>query len=87
MRRLQPAGLRGVAIDRQRTRDLEHLVAAARYAFEQTPAALFSEAGATALVYGPGDIAQAHTAGEWVALAELAEAATTYRRLLGQPRD
>lgn len=52
-----------------------------------TEAALFSEAGATALVYGPGDIAQAHTAGEWVALAELAEAATTYRRLLGQPRD
>ena len=47
-----------------------------------TEAALFSEAGATALVYGPGDIAQAHTAGEWVALAELAAAASSYRRLL-----
>ena len=47
-----------------------------------TEAALFSAAGATALVYGPGDIAQAHTAGEWVALAELATAITDYRRIL-----
>ncbi len=46
-----------------------------------TEAALFSAAGATALVFGPGDIAQAHTAGEWVALAELAEAADVYRRM------
>ena len=47
-----------------------------------TEAALFSEAGATALVFGPGDIAQAHTAGEWVALAALAAAAADYRRIL-----
>jgi acetylornithine deacetylase len=47
-----------------------------------TEAALFSEAGAAALVYGPGDIAQAHTAGEWVALSDLVEAAGTYLRLL-----
>ena len=47
-----------------------------------TEAALFSAAGMTALVYGPGDIAQAHTAGEWVALAELATAAADYRRIL-----
>jgi acetylornithine deacetylase len=33
-----------------------------------TEAALFSAAGYTAFVYGPGDIAQAHTADEWVAL-------------------
>jgi len=46
-----------------------------------TEAALFSAAGATALVFGPGDIAQAHTAGEWVALAELAGAADVYRRM------
>lgn len=46
-----------------------------------TEAALFSAAGATALVFGPGDIAQAHTAGEWVALAELAAAAEVYRRM------
>jgi acetylornithine deacetylase len=48
-----------------------------------TEAALFSAAGLTALVYGPGHIEQAHTADEWVALEELVSAATTYRRLLG----
>lgn len=47
-----------------------------------TEAALFSAAGATALVYGPGDIAQAHTAGEWVALADLRTALTDYHRIL-----
>jgi acetylornithine deacetylase len=47
-----------------------------------TEAALFSEAGLPALVYGPGDIAQAHTAGEWVRLAELAEAHAAYARIL-----
>lgn len=36
-----------------------------------TEASLFSQAGYTALVYGPGDIAQAHTADEWVELAQL----------------
>jgi acetylornithine deacetylase len=36
-----------------------------------TEASLFSQAGYTTLVFGPGDIAQAHTADEWVALAEL----------------
>jgi acetylornithine deacetylase len=48
-----------------------------------TEASLFSAAGLTALVYGPGDIAQAHTADEWVALDQLASAASTYERLLG----
>lgn len=47
-----------------------------------TEAALFSEAGSTALVFGPGSIAEAHTAGEYVALADLAAAAAHYRRLL-----
>jgi len=47
-----------------------------------TEASLFSAAGLTALVYGPGDIAQAHTADEWVALDQLAAAASTYQRLL-----
>lgn len=36
-----------------------------------TEASLFSAAGLTAFVYGPGDIAQAHTADEWVALDQL----------------
>ena len=47
-----------------------------------TEAALFSEAGLDAIVYGPGDIAQAHTAGEWVALADLATALEAYDRIL-----
>ncbi|MFC0677848.1 acetylornithine deacetylase [Lysobacter korlensis] len=47
-----------------------------------TEASLFSAAGLTAIVYGPGDIAQAHTADEWVPLDQLATAAETYRRLL-----
>jgi acetylornithine deacetylase len=47
-----------------------------------TEAALFSAAGLTALVYGPGDIAQAHAADEWVSLQQLELAATTYRCLM-----
>lgn len=48
-----------------------------------TEASLFSAAGLTSLVYGPGDIAQAHSADEWVALEQLATVASTYRRLMG----
>ena len=43
-----------------------------------TDVALFSKADCTTFVYGPGDIAQAHSADEWVALAELETAAHTY---------
>jgi acetylornithine deacetylase len=48
-----------------------------------TEASLFSAAGLTAIVYGPGDIAQAHAADEWVALDQLAAVAQTHQRLLG----
>lgn len=47
-----------------------------------TEASLFSQAGMTALVYGPGDIAQAHTADEWVALSQLATYAGSIHRML-----
>ncbi|MBZ5710425.1 acetylornithine deacetylase [Nannocystis pusilla] len=47
-----------------------------------TEAALFSAAGRDVLVYGPGSIDQAHTAGEYVPLADLVEAATRYRAIL-----
>ncbi|MFP7721842.1 acetylornithine deacetylase [Lysobacter sp. A3-1-A15] len=47
-----------------------------------TEASLFSAAGLTALVYGPGDIAQAHTADEWVALEQLERYAHSFRRIL-----
>ncbi len=45
-------------------------------------ASLFSEAGLPSLVFGPGDIAQAHRPDEAVPLAELESAAATYARLL-----
>ena len=47
-----------------------------------TEASLFSQAGYTAIVYGPGDIAQAHSADEWVALDELARYAATVHRMI-----
>lgn len=47
-----------------------------------TEAALFSKAGFTSFVYGPGDIAQAHTADEWVALDQLAHYAQTIHRIV-----
>ena len=50
-----------------------------------TEAALFSQAGLTALVYGPGDIARAHSTDEWVSLQQLADVAATYQRLLSAP--
>jgi acetylornithine deacetylase len=49
-----------------------------------TEAALFSAAGYTAFVYGPGDIAQAHTADEWVALEQLQHYADTIHRLVAR---
>ena len=47
-----------------------------------TEAALFSAAGYTAFVYGPGDIAQAHSADEWVALDQLQHYARTIYRIV-----
>lgn len=47
-----------------------------------TEAALFSQAGLNAIVFGPGDIAQAHGADEWVALAQLQKAAGHYITIL-----
>jgi acetylornithine deacetylase len=49
-----------------------------------TEASLFSAAGLTALVYGPGDIAQAHTADEWVSLAQLQHYAESVTKILDQ---
>jgi acetylornithine deacetylase len=47
-----------------------------------TEAALFSAAGHTAFVYGPGDIAQAHTADEWVELSQLQQITESYIRII-----
>ncbi len=50
-----------------------------------TEASLFSAAGLDCLVYGPGDIAQAHSADEWVSLQQLSTVAAAYLRLMGGP--
>ncbi|HVT32850.1 MAG TPA: acetylornithine deacetylase [Rhodanobacteraceae bacterium] len=47
-----------------------------------TEASLFSEAGCTSFVYGPGDIAQAHAADEYVLLSQLADYTGTVTRLI-----
>lgn len=48
-----------------------------------TEASLFSAGGLTTFVYGPGDIAQAHTADEWVALEQLERYAQSVARIIG----
>ena len=48
-----------------------------------TEASLFSQAGLTALVYGPGDITQAHTADEFVLLEQLQRYTESIVRILG----
>jgi acetylornithine deacetylase len=47
-----------------------------------TEASLFTEAGLTAFVCGPGEIEQAHTADEWVGLAQLEAAREIYARAM-----
>ncbi len=46
-----------------------------------TEAGLFQDAGSAAIVCGPGDIAQAHTANEWIAESELAACSAFLTRL------
>jgi acetylornithine deacetylase len=47
-----------------------------------TEAALFSTAGYTTFVCGPGDIAQAHSADEFVELSQLQQITQTYLRII-----
>lgn len=49
-----------------------------------TEAAFFSAAGADAVVFGPGDIAQAHTADEWVRVSELEDVARAYAAIIAR---
>ena len=49
-------------------------------------AAVLAEGGTPAVVFGPGDIAQAHTADEWISLRELDRATALLTKFLrGQP--
>jgi len=45
-------------------------------------AGFFREAGIPCVIFGPGDIAQAHTAGEFVELRQVAQASEVYRRMM-----
>jgi acetylornithine deacetylase len=45
-------------------------------------AAVLAEAGIPSVVFGPGDIAQAHTADEWVELAQVEQAAEMFLNFL-----
>ncbi len=47
-----------------------------------TEASLFSAAGLPALVLGPGDIAQAHVANEWVSISQLEQAYRLYGQVV-----
>lgn len=47
-----------------------------------TEAGLFQDAGAPSVVCGPGNIAQAHTANEWVAISELVKCSQFLEKLL-----
>jgi acetylornithine deacetylase len=46
-----------------------------------TDAGPLGQAGIPAIVFGPGDIAQAHTRDEWVELDQVALAAEAYYRI------
>jgi acetylornithine deacetylase len=46
-----------------------------------TEAGLFQAGGVPSVVCGPGDIAQAHTANEWIAVSELDTCAAFLQRL------
>lgn len=49
-----------------------------------TEASLFSQSGMTSIVYGPGNISQAHTANEWVELTQLAIVEEKYIDIIQQ---
>jgi acetylornithine deacetylase len=45
-------------------------------------AAVLSRAGIPSVVFGPGDIAQAHTADEWIAVRQVERATAVLTRFL-----
>ena len=47
-----------------------------------TDASTIAEQGIPAVVFGPGDIAQAHTSGEWISIPQLREAVGVYTRMI-----
>jgi len=47
-----------------------------------TDGALFAATGVPTVIFGPGSIAQAHTADEWIALDQVEKAAEIYYRFV-----
>jgi acetylornithine deacetylase len=45
-------------------------------------ASVLSSGGIPSVVFGPGDIAQAHTADEWISLRQLESAASLLKKFL-----
>jgi acetylornithine deacetylase/succinyl-diaminopimelate desuccinylase-like protein len=81
---LESAGLPDAAADPTAAPWIDALAAAARAggaaarrtaARYGTNASVFAEAGVPSVVFGPGSIAQAHTADEWIELAQVDAAA------------
>jgi acetylornithine deacetylase len=80
-------GAEGTSATRRRARIRRRARAPGRPAVGfWTEASVFSAAGLDALVYGPGDIAQAHAPDEWVALAQLEQVAHQYHRMISERR-
>lgn len=80
---LRRAGSFGAAVDEAAALAAELALPVGRAVDFWTEASLFSAAGIPAVVFGPGDIAQAHTADEWVSLAQLETALGHYLRIFG----
>jgi len=82
---LESAGLADASADQTAAAWIESLASAVRAAGGHgrrtaarygTNASVFAEAGVPSVVFGPGSIAQAHTADEWIELAQVDAAAT-----------
>lgn len=74
------APLRGVVIAAAKARGLEGRVSGLSC---WTDAALFNAAGIPALCFGPGDIARAHSAREWVERADIERATSVLEHVCG----
>ncbi len=62
----------------------EHDLVVANHVDFWTEAALFARLGQPTIVLGPGDISQAHTVDEWVAIEQLEKASNRYLELMQQ---
>jgi acetylornithine deacetylase len=76
------ADIAGRLAEAARERGMVPRLVAARYG---TNASVFAAAGVPSIVFGPGSIAQAHTADEWIELAQVDSAADILASLVASP--